>query len=259
MGLLGALGKIGKGMLKVGSFLPIPGANYMGKAADALDAVGDVAGAGAKAQQNDRMSEAQLQTRMNEGNNRAALEAGTFNAGREGSLIRRALAARMMGDLKAPTDPRARFGGGVSNMSPDTLAAMQKYGAMADADVMSGGYKLTPTMSSIPTSGAMEKILGGVGTGAGILSALRKIGGGGRPSAQQVGGGMGGSTGAPNLPYQPLPRELPPLPAGQWAGGMPMPSGDPRLLPRPKPAGPVFPPLSDVRFKNFDELSGVNF
>lgn len=248
MGLLSALGKIGKGVLKVGSFLPIPGANYMGKASDVLDAVGtagDALGGGAAAAKDGRMDEATRQMMMDERNNRAQLEAATFNAGREGGLMRRALSARMLGDRQGPTDPRDKFGGGVVSDGQKELLA--KYGGMADRDVTTGGYKVNPTMSAIPKSGAMEKIGGIAGTAGGLLGILGKIGGGSRDVPQN----SGQATGAPNLPYQPLPRAEINLPSRQWNAGVQMPSGDPRLLARNQPQrrdDPRFPPLSGVNF-----------
>jgi len=173
MALLGALGKIGKFALKGASFLPIPGAGALGKVGDALGVVGDVASAGAGAAKAGRMDEAALQTRMNEGNNRAQLEAAGFNADRERQLMRQALAAKMIGGMQPPSDPRAaRF---VRPPDPAMLEMLNRYGANADQAVSRGSFRVTPTMSNIPKSGLLEKTMGGVGVAGGILNALGRL------------------------------------------------------------------------------------
>jgi hypothetical protein len=155
-----------KPLAKIGASF-IPGGSAV---MDAVSAGSEMLGGGAKAAKEGRMDEATLQTRINEGNNRAQLEAGTFNAKREGDLMRRALAAKMVGGMQPPSDPRAKFGGG--QVDPVMQQLLARYGGMADQDVMGGGYKLTPTMSGIPKSGLMEKIGGTAGTVGGILGML---------------------------------------------------------------------------------------
>ena len=163
-----------KGLGKIGSVVAAPFTGGASLAAlPAIDAAGEMLGGGAAAAKEGRMSEAQLQALITGQNNRSQLDAAQFNAGQEGSLIRRALAARMVGDLKPPTDPRARFGGG--DVSPVLKAMLERYGGMADQSVMGGGYKVQPQMAGIPKSGAMEKIGGAAGTAGGILGILGKL------------------------------------------------------------------------------------
>lgn len=205
MGFLSVLGKIGKGIGKVGASL-IPGGSL---AMDAISSASEMMGGGAQASAGGRRDDALINAQLAGVNNRGMLDAAQFNAGQQGNLIKRALAARMLQDRQAPTDPRiAKFYGGPSN---ELKALAAKYGGMADADVMSGGYKLTPQMAQLQKAGLLEKIGGGVGIAGGILGALGKIGGAERDDvdADQVGGGRGGTTAAPNLPYQPLPRATP--------------------------------------------------
>ena len=163
-----------KGLGKIGSVVAAPFTGGASLAAiPAIDAAGEMLGGGAAAAKEGRMSEAQLQALITGQNNRSQLDAAQFNAGREGSLIRRALSARMLGDQRGPTDPRDKFGGG--EVSPVLAAMLERYGGMADRDVMGGGYKVNPTMAGIPKSGAMEKIGGVAGTAGGLLGILGKI------------------------------------------------------------------------------------
>jgi hypothetical protein len=163
MGFGGFLKGLGKGIANVAT------GGIAGPVMDAL-------GGGAKAAKDGRMSEAELQALITGQNNRNQLDAAQFNAGREGSLIKRALSARMLGDMggsMAPRDPRDKFGGG--EVSPVLQQLLARYGGMADKDVMSGGYKVQPQMASIPKSGLMEKIGGVAGLGGGLLGILGQM------------------------------------------------------------------------------------
>ena len=146
----------------------------------AIPVVGDIAGpvleglgGGAQAAKAGRLDEAQLQALMTGQNNRSQMDAAQFNAGREGSLIKRALAAQMLGDLRGPTDPRDKFGGG--EVSPVLQQLLARYGQGAQDQLQSGSYKQTPQMAGIPKSGLMEKIGGAAGTAGGILGLLGKM------------------------------------------------------------------------------------
>jgi hypothetical protein len=167
--MLGFLAGIGKGIAK---------------GVGALTGVSDLLGGGAKAAKDGRMSEAELQAHINAQNNRAQIDAAQFNAGQQGNLIRRALAARMMGDLQPPSDPRgARF---AQPMSPVMQQLLSRYGGMADQDVMSGGYKVQPQMAGIKKSGLLEKIGGIAGTIGGIAGALPKRGAPAQPPTDWI-------------------------------------------------------------------------
>ena len=167
MGFWGTLGKIGAGIAA-----PFTGGASLA-AIPAIDAAGQLLGGGASAAKAGRMDEAQLQALINQGNNRAQLDAGQFNAGQEGSLIRRALSAQMLGDMKRPTDPRAKFGGG--EVSPVLQQLLARYGQGAQDQLSSGSFKVNPQMSGIPKSGLMEKIGGGAGVAGGLLGILGKL------------------------------------------------------------------------------------
>lgn len=162
-----------KGIAKIGtSFIPGVGP-IASKAIDGIGAAGEMLGGGAAAARSGRLDEAQLQAMMTQGNNRASMDAAQFNAGREGSLIKRALAAQMLGDLRGPTDPRDKFGGG--EVSPVLQQLLARYGQGAQDQLQSGSYKQTPQMGGIPKSGLMEKIGGAAGTAGGILGLLGKM------------------------------------------------------------------------------------
>jgi len=167
MGFWGTLGKIGAGIAA-----PFTGGASLA-AIPAIDAIGGALGGGASAAKEGRLSEAQLQALINAQNNRAQVDAANFNAGQEGSLIRRALAAQMIGDLKRPTDPRARFGGG--EVSPVLQQLLARYGQGAQDQLASGSFRVSPQMSGIPKSGLLEKIGGAAGIGGGILGALGRL------------------------------------------------------------------------------------
>jgi hypothetical protein len=187
-GMLGALSKAGK-------FLGKPGVM------DAIGGGAELLAGGAKAAKEGRMDEADLQARMNSANNRSSLEAASFNADRERALMRRAIAARMMGDLGGPTDARDRFGGG--GTSPMTQAMLSRYGDMADAEVTSGSYRQKPTVSSIPKAGFMENLGGIAGTAGGMLGILGKsglLGGRSGSMTPMQGGAVPGVAGTPLEP-----------------------------------------------------------
>lgn len=64
MGLLSVIGKLGK----VASYLPIPGANYIGKAGDALSAVGGAVGKATAASGQNRLNQQTLAMQANRDN-----------------------------------------------------------------------------------------------------------------------------------------------------------------------------------------------
>lgn len=167
-GLLGTLGKVGASALTGGA-----GLKSAGGLMNAAGTVGEMLGGGAAAAKEGRQSDAVMQSHLNQGNNAANLGAAQFNAGQQGNLIKRALAARMLQDRQAPSDPRAaKF---YQGPSAELKAMAEKYGGMADADVMSGSYRLNPAMSSVAKPGVMEKIGAVGGTAGGMLDVLRKM------------------------------------------------------------------------------------
>lgn len=184
MGLLSMLGKLGAGIAA-----PFTGGASLA-VIPALDAVGNVLGSGASSAAAGRRGDAETQAYMNAANNRAQMDAASFNRDTEGQLMRRALMARMLGDTKPVSDPRgARFQ--TRTMSPEFTDMLSRYGGQADRSVGSGDYKVTPMLSTLPKAGLLEKIGGVAGMAGGILGALQEAGRMAQPKKPPQFGGPG--------------------------------------------------------------------
>lgn len=178
MGLFSTLGKLGAGIAA-----PFTGGASLALL-PAIDAVGGVLGGGASAAAGGRRDDAMLQAQMNQGNNRAQLDAAQFNLTAPDQRMQQLLRAEFLGKMRnAPSTGDARidkFSGG--GLRPELLqgeSSMQGADAMkrqALQALLSGSDRVTPQMSTLPKSGLMEKIGAGAGLLGGVLGALGESG-----------------------------------------------------------------------------------
>jgi hypothetical protein len=182
MGLLGTLGKIA-------GFLPIPGANLLGKGLSMAGDVGSVLGKQQQGAAQGKLTQAELQQRQDQNalasyiaqqnaQNTAAntdLQRKNFEIGSRGTNAKQALIGALLGGGVTPTSigPSGASGGLLRSLNgnPDALAALkalhgQASTAQATPMQFEGGKMLqAPQLSTLP------KVDNG-----GLLSALARIG-----------------------------------------------------------------------------------
>jgi hypothetical protein len=140
--------------------------------------IGEIAGAAGGAAKQGRLEESLQQATIDRQNALMQRQASEFNLG--APSIRASQAAR--GDLLANVQPVVGTGSGrdyrvtggldPSVFGPNTRQAGSLLSSQALQALQSGSDRLSPTMSSIPKSGMLERFLGGAGTIGGLLGAV---------------------------------------------------------------------------------------
>ena len=156
MSFLSTLGRIGKGALGM----------LGGPIGAGLGAAGAVAGSIAQGRQNRRDTEGGQQFQMDATRNSQTLDAEQATMEAERRRMRQMIASDLLGSSSAPTDPRARFGGG-GQIDPATLERMRSSASRTTPDIS------MPQFSGMPRSGKLDSflnILGGVGSFAHLLN-----------------------------------------------------------------------------------------
>jgi hypothetical protein len=183
MGFLSVLGNIGKGALHLATG-NIPG--LISDVGGVLGSAGAAAGAG-------RRSDADLQARMNIANNAAQLNAAKFNmdapSARYGQVAKGDLVNNVQDVGETGSGRDLHFTGGLrpSALGPASKQAATEMQRQALAALMSGSDQLHPAMSSLPSSGILEKI-GGVASSSSSTTNARCTGRSPRTSRTAISG-----------------------------------------------------------------------
>ena len=167
MGFLSALKGIGKGALKFGGLAAAPFTGGASALPAILGAGGAIAGSIAGGREKRRDTEGGQQFQMDATRNSQTLDAEQATMEAERRRMRQMIASDLLGSSSAPTDPRARFGGGGGQIDPATLERIRSSAFKTTPDISA------PQFSERPRGGKMDSflnILGGVGSVAHLLN-----------------------------------------------------------------------------------------
>ena len=188
--LAGAGGGVTAGLSALpGTAIGIPGLAGAGAAgvassvpswASKLGTVGQVLGGGAQAAAEGRRSDSMAQAYNNAANNNAQLNAANFNLKAPGTLANRGVGLAGMLNFKPMQINDSRIPtttGGVQSFiaglqDPQARAALLALLGQTSQSAQSGGYKVTPQMSTLQPSGTLEKAGGTAGLLASIFGSI---------------------------------------------------------------------------------------
>jgi len=179
----GAAGAAGTAAGTGGSFLGALGGSKAALLGLGLSTAGKLAGGAADQRSQDRGAQAEYdltrhgmeQQRIGTQNSQA-LQYATAKTGAEQNRMRQVASADMLGSMKTPTDPRARFDNG-GRMSPETIAIMRDRAMTAlesGSDVPT--MQQTEATPQMPEGSGMDSFLNALRMGSTAVGALQESG-----------------------------------------------------------------------------------